>query len=167
MSYADLQPVLFKGMDVFVWSITVSGKWLVATGTDDVGNDAFYTYKLPDVHPVVNVSLYSNYLCFSEAGNDGQVFAGCWGRVAVLQISETGNITFTRNLTAEGRLKGRRNMVFLGARPGQIWVTQHYWYQTDVFIILVDVETDTVIWPILRGAVSDPGVKSLAWVSSV
>ena len=69
-------------------------------------------------------------MCLSEAGNDGQVFAACWGRVTVLQISETGNITVTKNLTAEGRLKGRYNIVAIGPRPGQIWVTQVYRWQT-------------------------------------
>ncbi len=164
MSYADLRPVLFRELAVSVWSITVSGKWLVATGIDVVPNDALYTYRLPDVHPVANVSLHSYGGCFSEAGSDGQVFAGCWGRVTVLQISDTGNITVTHNLTAEGRLKGRRNVVALGPRHWQLWVTCWYRSQTDVMVLLVDVDTDTVIEPIIRWSVSDPGDAPLAWV---
>ncbi len=165
MSYADLQPVLFRELDITVWSITVSGKWLVATGLDDVPTDALYTYRLPNVHPVANASLHSNSGCFSEAGNDGQVFAACWSRVIVLQISETGNITVTGNLTAEGKLKGRYNIVALGPRVGQIWVTQWwYWNETEVMVILLDVDTDTIIQPIITWAVSDPGVVPAAWV---
>ena len=155
--------MIFKKLDVLVWSITVSGKWLVATGEDDAPNDAFYTYRLPGLHSVGNVSLYSYRGCFSEAGNDGQVFAGCRGKVTILQISETGNITVTRNLAAEGRLEGRQNLVALGPRPGQIWVTQVYYSQTDVLVLLVDIDTDTVIAPIIRWSASDPG-NTLAWV---
>ena len=147
-----------------MWSITVSGKWLVATGVDDAAKDAFYTFKLPDFHPVGNMSLHSYSECFSEAGNDGQVFAGCWDRVTVLQLRETGNITVTGNLTAEGKLKGRYNMVALGLKPGQIWVTQVYDSQTDVLVILLNVDTDTVIEPIIRWSVSYPGELASAWV---
>ena len=146
-----------------MWSITVSGKWLVATGSENGSYDAFYTYTLPDIRIANNVSLHSYSECFSEAGSDGQVFAGCWDRVTVLQISETGNITVTKNLTAEGRLKGRYNMVALGLKSGQIWVTQwRYWSETEVMVILLDVDTDTVREPIIRWAVSKPG--DLAWI---
>ncbi len=84
------------------------------------------------------------YSCSNiQASSKGRVFVACRGLVAMLEISETGNLTFSRNLTAGGRLGGGWNTVAVGSRPGQLWVgnsrlRSHYIY-------LLAVDNDTVI----------------------
>ena len=64
----------------------------------------------------------------------------------MLEISETGNLTFSRNLTAGGRLDGRDNTVAVGSTPGQLWVGcwwVHAGHGCDIY--LIDIDNDTVI----------------------
>ena len=67
--------------------------------------------------------------------------------VSVLEISETGSISVTRNLTAGGLLTGRMNKVAgFGPSPGQVWVYEWlYENATDITVYLIDANTDSVI----------------------
>ncbi len=111
-----------------------------------VGCQYVSTYSLPDLQLGNNVSV-SGHCGTVRAASDGQVYAGCHHVVSVLEISETGNISVTRNLTAGGLLTGSRNEVAgFGLNPGQVWIyDRSYKNATDIQVHLIDVNTDSVI----------------------
>ncbi len=104
------------------------------------------TYSLPDLQPK-NIVSPSDYCVNVRADSDGQVYAGCNRMVSVLETSETGDISVTRNLTAGGLLTGRRNAVAgFGPSPGQVWVhVISYENATVIKVYLIDANTDSVI----------------------
>ncbi len=146
-AHTGLRPLYYKYLDDdTLRSICVSGNFLVGFGRP-YGKDAYVsTYSLPDLQPGKNTSLSGS--CFNvRADSDGQVYAGCGHMVSVLEISETGNISVTRNLTVGGLLAGKRNAVAgFGPSPGQVWVYgRSYENATDIQVYLIDVNTDSVI----------------------
>ena len=86
----------------------------------------------------------SNYgsLC---ADSEGRVFGGCFGYVVILEISETGNLTYSGSLTAGGRLDWRQNTVAVSSTPGQLWIGCSFILGRSCDIYLIDIDNDTVI----------------------
>ncbi len=87
------------------------------------------------------------------------MFVGCRSHVAILESSETGNLTFSRNLTATGRLEQvswSGTNVAVDSRPGQLWVGYYIFvYQSEnatIFyrnrvagVYLIDIVNGSVI----------------------
>ncbi len=152
LDYTRLHPVRYRNLGHgSLLSICVSGRWLVASGSNLSGySDAYsatvYVYNLPGLQPkyiLPDVFYTCAVIC---ADSEGRVFGGCFNRVAMLEISETGNLTFSRNLTAGGRLVGRETTVAVGATPGQLWVGCSRGFRGDICdIYLIDIDNDTVI----------------------
>ncbi len=143
-NYTHVRPVSYRNLgDDHSETFCVTESWLIALyGWSDLQVAHVYSLpafkaqsKLPDV----------GFGCLSiRADSEGRVFVACSGRVVMLEISETGNLTFSRNLTAGGRLSERQNTVAVGSKPGQLWVGYLYWDKAD-YIYLIGVDNDTVI----------------------
>ena len=140
------RPVRYRKLEhdkSHVDSICVSGRWLVALHWNPT---AVQVYSLPGLQPECKLPDDFSVCQEIRADSEGHVFGGCRERIAMLEISETGNLTFSRNLTAGGRLDGRRNTVAVGFTPGQLWVG--CWYADDgqsCDIYLIDIDNDTVM----------------------
>ncbi len=125
-------------------SISVSGRWLVTL--QEHFDQSASVYSLPGLQPQSELADVGSGCLNIRADTEGQVFVACTGRIVLLEISETGNLTFSRNLTAGGRLDRRRNTVAVGPRPGQLWVAQPpKRLAYNACLMLLHVDTDTVI----------------------
>ncbi len=66
--------------------------------------------------------------------------------ISVLEISETGDISVTQNLTAGGLLTGRVNIVAgFGSSPGQVWVYMTGYFDKGFNFYLIETSNDSVI----------------------
>ena len=120
LDYTRLRPVRYRNLEHGrLDSICVSGRWLVALHWDPT---TAQVYSLPGLQPECKLPDVLSDCGDIRADSEGRVFGACYNRVAMLEISETGNLTFSRNLTAGGRLDGRENTVAVGSTPGQLWV---------------------------------------------
>ncbi len=144
--YTRLRPVSYRNLgDDYSRTFCVTESWLIVLyGWPD---QAAHVYSLPAFKAQSNLSDVGFACVNIRADSEGRVFVGCYGRVVMLEISETGNLTFSRNLTAGGRLSGRQNTVAVGSRPGQLWVGYYYWsFDNEIdYIYLIGVDNDTVI----------------------
>ena len=142
--YIRLHPVGYRNLGHGpLRSICVSGRWLVAL---HLYSTAAHVCSLPGLQPECKLPDVFLYVKDISGGSEGHVFGGSYGRAAMLEISETGNLTFSRNLTAGGRLDGRGNTVAVGSTPGQLWVAA--WQGLDGHncdVYLIDIDKDTVI----------------------
>ena len=144
LDYSRLHPVRYRNLGHgLLQSICVSGRWLVTLRWDST---AAQVYSLPGLQPECKLPDVLSDCGDIRADSEGRVFGACYNRVAMLEISETGNLTFSRNLTAGGRLDGRDNTVAVGSTPGQLWVGC-WWvpagHTCDIY--LIDIDNDTVI----------------------
>ncbi len=100
LDYSRLHPVRYRNLGHGrLSSICVSGRWLVALHGYP-WRIAAHVYTLPGLQSECKLPDVL-FLCDDiRADSEGRVFSGCWERVAMLEISETGNLTFSRNLTA-------------------------------------------------------------------
>ncbi len=111
-------------------------------------------YSFPVLHPRSELSEVGSGCLMIRADSEGRVFAGCKNRVVMLEISEAGNLTFSRNLTAGGRLRGITG-VSVGPKPGQLWLGSIWAHPKDKTGYLIDVDNDSVIQEIQAPVVSN------------
>ncbi len=131
-------------------ALTVSGNWMAA-----LFRSQLEVYSLPDLQRRKTIWHGCRYI---RADRNGRLYFGCWRRVDVLELSETGEITATRTLTLGGRLRSYP-LVAAGARRGLIWVHDKFYFRYNSTIpwlididtiYLCDVDTDTVIQTLHR-----------------
>ncbi len=160
LDYTRLHPVRYQNLEHGrLYSICVSGRWLVALHGD---LPAVIVYSLPGVQPEYTLPDVFSDCGYIRADSEGRVFGGCRDRVAMLEISETGNLTFSRNLTAGGRLDGRYNAVAVGSTPEQLWVGCWHLSRGHICdIYLSDIDNDTVIQKIDSKGCGDGYVSQL------
>ena len=144
-NYTHLRPVGYRNLvDDHSETFCVTGSWLIVLYR--WSHQAAHIYSLPGFKPQSELADVGSFCLNIRADSEGRVFVGCYGRVVMLEISETGNLTFSRNLTAGGRLSERQNTVAVGSRPGQLWVGYVYWgFDKADCIYLIGVDNDSVI----------------------
>ncbi len=127
-----------------LWSVCVSGMWLVTL--ELCWSCTAHVYSLPGLQPESELSEVGSICPNIRGDNEGRVFVGCNDRVVILEISRTGNLTFSGNITAGGRLSQRLNFVAVGSTPGQLWVGYFRRFGNDNGgIYLIDINNDIVI----------------------
>ncbi len=126
-------------------SVCVNRKWLIAL--HGYYGDVARAYSLPNLVRGKAVAGKFSNCDIIGAGSDDRMYVGCYSRVALLEISEEGNLTFRRNLTAGGQLAKccRRYIVAVDSRPGQLWVAPTVYSDHDWMLYLMDVNNDSIL----------------------
>ncbi len=142
--YTRLRSVSYREFGVDnVMSMAVSGRYVVALR--GWHGQSAHAYSLPGLQPQSELEYVGSGCLNIRADSQGQVFVGCRGCVVMLAISETGNLTFWRSLTAQGRLSGRENIVAVDYTPGQLWVSCVSGPLESKTVYLITVDNDSVI----------------------
>ena len=118
IDYAGLRPVRYQRLGHAIWGLCVSGPWLIVTDWYNVS-----LYSLPDLQLHHQVRVYSCIL--PRAESDGRVvYVPGWEYIAVIEISDSGNMTVIRNITTMGGQNLFHLSVAVGPQPGQLCVAQ-------------------------------------------
>ncbi len=151
LQYARRSPLPYKILENSeLDTICVGGNWLVEySGIAWPITSLTFAARvcsLPDLEPGNNVSLPKTSYSTLVSDNGGHVYIGCWGMASALEISETGNSSVTRNLTAGERLTGEWNDVAeVGPSPGQVWVYYDFYNGEDLKLYLIETVNDSVM----------------------
>ena len=109
-------------MNHSIYGLCVSGSWLVAT---DYMDDIVSLYSLPGLE--LHDQLTVPWCRLPRPDSDGVVYVPAYYHIAVLQITDSGNLTEIRNLSSVGgQSLGREGSVAVGPQPGQLCVGQKY-----------------------------------------
>ncbi len=119
MDYKGLTPVRYTKLNHSgVRGLCVSGSWLVVTyGWANTTR----LFSLPDLtlHHQVTVER----CLYPRADSDGLVYVSAKKHIAVLEITDSGNMTAVRNITAVGGQILNSPRVAVGPQPGQLCVS--------------------------------------------
>ncbi len=102
-----------------IFGICISGPWLLATGWYGIS-----LYSLPDLQP--NHQLKLPHCRQPRTDRDGMVYVPTDRHIAVLKISDSGNMIEVRNLTSVGGQSLGFPFIAIGPQPGQLLVAQLY-----------------------------------------
>ncbi len=116
VDFARLRPVRYTELNHSIDGLCVSGSWLVVADWHNV-----ILYSLPGLELRHQLTVW--YCQLPRADSDGVVYVPGYGYIAVLQITDSGNLTEIRKLSSvEGQSLGRYPSVAVGPQPGQLCV---------------------------------------------
>ncbi len=134
--------------------LCVSNNWLVVT-TNYINETTVHAYSLPDCKEHASQNLSAPENCFSyrpsdpqyapRADSTGLVYVPCSTYVAVLEISETGNLTQVQKVTAGGELWQNECYsisLAVGLEPGQLYVASCS--PPNVTVVLVNTVNNSI-----------------------
>ncbi len=120
VDYARLRPVRYRKMNHSIYGLCVSGSWLVAT---DYMDNRVSLYSLPGLE--LHDQLTVPWCRLPRTDSDGVVYVPAYYHIAVLQITDSGNLTEIQNLSSVGgQSLGAEQSVAVGPQPGQLCVGQ-------------------------------------------
>ncbi len=139
VDFARLRPVRYTELNHSIYGLCVSGSWLVAT---DYDSNTTSLYSLPglELHDQLAVECCRH----PRSDSDGVVYVPSYPNIAVLQITDSGNLAEIRNLSsARGWSLGERFelSVALGPQPGLLCVAQ--WRPPKLWV--VDASDDSLL----------------------
>ena len=120
VDYARLRPVRYTELTHHMEGLFAIGTWLVVT---DTWNDTVMLYSLPGLALHDKLRVMSCH--HPQADSDGAVYVPGYKYIAVLEITDSGELTAIRNLSSvAGQSLQGTLAVAVGPQPGQLCVAQ-------------------------------------------